>query len=57
MQEFGPQESYMQDHGTHNLIRQTMALPAQKVKMRFYRLQRWATTENLREYSSYLLDN
>ena len=49
----------MQDRGTHDFIRQTMALPflpAEKIKMRFYRLQRRATTENLKKYISYLED-
>ena len=50
----------MQDRGTYDFIRQTMALPflpAEKIKMRFYRLQRRATTENLKKYTSYVEDN
>ena len=50
----------MQDRGTHDFIRQTMALPflpAEKIKMRLYRLQRRATTGNLKIYISYVEEN
>ena len=60
VQEFGLQEAYAHDRGTHSYVKQLMALPflpAEKIETRFYRLQRRATTDSLKKFVQYVTDN
>ena len=60
VQEFGLQEAYAHDRGTHSYVKQLMALPflpAEKIETRFYRLQRRATTDSLKKFVQYVADN
>ena len=60
VQEFGLQEAYAHDCGTHSYVKQLMALPflpAEKIETRFYRLQRRATTDSLKKFVEYVADN
>ncbi|XP_044165526.1 uncharacterized protein LOC122949495 [Acropora millepora] len=60
VQEFGLQEAYAHDRGTHSYVKQLMAqpfLPTEKIETRFYRLQRRATTDSLKKFVQYVADN
>ena len=57
VQELGLQEAYANDRGTHDVLRKLMALPflpAEKIKLRFLRLQEKATTEALKTFTAYI---
>ena len=57
VQELGLQEAYANDRGTHDVLRKLMALPflpAEKIKLRFLRLQEKATTEALKTFKAYI---
>ncbi|PFX16516.1 hypothetical protein AWC38_SpisGene19205 [Stylophora pistillata] len=54
------QDAYRNDRGTHQLIKQLMALlylPADKIERRFRRLQQQATVRPLQEFCSYVDEN
>lgn len=54
------QDAYRNDCGTHQLIKQLMALsylPADKIERRFRRLQQQATVRPLQDFCSYIDEN
>ena len=59
-QELGLQDAYARHFRTHCYVKQLMALPilpAEKIKTRFYRLQRQATTGSLKKFLKCVADN
>lgn len=60
VQGLGLQDAYRNDRGTHQLIKQLMALshlPADKIERRFCRLQQQATVRPLQDFCSYIEEN
>ncbi|CAH3036672.1 unnamed protein product [Pocillopora meandrina] len=60
VQGLGIQDAYRNDGGTHQFIRQVMALPylpAEKIEMRFHQLQQQATVRPLQDFCSYMHEN
>ena len=56
----GMEDAYRNDRGTHQLIKQLMALshlPADKIERRFCRLQQQATVRPLQDFCSYIEEN
>ena len=56
----GMEDAYRNDRGTHQLIKQLMALsylPADKIERRFRRLQQQATVRPLQGFCSYIEEN